>query len=194
MPYDFARWIKARVSIDYHVQVEDHLYSVPYQLLGQEVDVRIGEHVVEVFHAQHRVASHLRSTRKLRHTTQPEHMPEGHRQYQDWNPQRFLRWAAKMGPSTAALIQQVLASRPHPEQGYRACLGILGLARKHGDERLEAACQHALAANAATYRSLKNILDNKIDQLTLQLDAASEPIQHPNIRGAHYYRTTEREP
>ena len=142
-PYEFALWKRVRVHIDDHVSFEKHLYSVPYTLVGKEVDVRATERTVEIYFQRKRVASHLRSGAKGRFTTQKEHMPEAHRAYQDWSPERFLRWAAELGEQTQELIADVLAGRRHPEQAFRTCLGILGLAKRYTPERLEAACLRA---------------------------------------------------
>ena len=132
-PYTYAEWKPVRVHIDYHVEIEGHYYSVPCQLVKQQLEARISADTVECFHKGQRVASHLRSQQKGRHTTVREHMPESHRQYGDWSPQRLIRWAEQSGPATAQLITTILASRRHPQQGYRACLGILRLGKAYGD-------------------------------------------------------------
>jgi len=187
-PYQFAQWKKARVNIDYHVEVERHYYSVPYQLLRQEVEVRLAAETVEIFHRGKRVASHLRSQQTGHHTTCAEHMPRHHQYYLEWSPSRLIRWAEQTGPHTAQLVQAILASRLHPQQGYRACLGILRLGRQCGPVRLEAACQRALAVNALSYRSIDSILKHRLDTQPLPLAPPTRsPIRHPNIRGAHYY-------
>jgi transposase len=142
--YEFATWRQARVNIDYHIEADRHYYSVPYQLAGQQVDVRLSAATVEVFHSSRRVASHPRSSGRHRHSTDTAHMPESHRRHAEWTPSRIIDWAAKTGPATAGLVQAILASRPHPEQGYRSALGIIRLAGRHGPGRVEAACARAL--------------------------------------------------
>jgi transposase len=187
--YTYAEWKLARVHIDYHVEVLGHYYSVPYQLVKQQLEVRITGNMVEFLHHNKRVASHRRSALKGRHTTLPEHMPKAHRQYAQWTPQRLVRWAEKSGPATAELIAIILRSRAHPQQGFRSCLGIMRLGKSYTDERLEAACRRALHLNATSYKSVKSILDKDLDRLPLpETEAApQEPIVHPNIRGAGYY-------
>ena len=145
--YAYAEWKKARVHIDYHVEVLEHYYSVPYQLVKQELDVRISANTVELLHEGKRVASHCRSALKGRHTTLTAHMPRAHQQYAEWTPQRLVRWAERSGPATAELVATILGSRAHPQQGFRACLGIMRLGKTYTDARLESACRRALQIN-----------------------------------------------
>jgi transposase len=190
-PYQFAEWKKASVHIDYHVEVGGHYYSVPYQLVRKQLDVRITATVVECFHKGNRVASHRRSMLQGQHTTVREHMPPRHRKYADWTPERFLRWAAKVGPHTVGLAEKILATRAHPEQAYRTLLGIMRLGSSYSEQRLEAACARALAINAASFRSVKSILKNGLDTKPLpDKEAQAQPIIHDNIRGAQYYLPT----
>ena len=129
--FTYAEWTGAKVSIDYHVEVERSYYSAPYQLVGQKLEARISASTVELFHHGERVAAHARSMRRGKYTTEPAHMPSAHRKHLQWSPSRLIAWAAnKVGPSTAALVEAILADRPHPEQGYRSCLGIMRLARE----------------------------------------------------------------
>jgi len=186
-PYEFARWKKARVHIDYHVAFEKHYYSVPYSLIGKEVDIRATEKTVEIFYRRTRQASHRRSQAKGRYSTQNEHMPPAHQKYSDWSPERFLRWADEIGPHTGQLIAAILDARRHPQQAYRSCLGILGLAKRYTDARLEAACQRALLAGIRSYKGVRNILDNKLDQLELEQSPATPLPTHANVRGENYY-------
>jgi transposase len=186
--YVFAEWEKARVHIDYHVEVEGHYYSVPHQLVKRKLDVRFTAHTVECFHKGTRVASHRRSYQKGHHTTLPEHMPESHRQYQAWSPERFIRWAEKTGPATAKLITTVLTSRRHPQQGYRSCLGILRLGKSYGEDRLEAACRRALTLGAHSFKSIESILKHGLDNKPApEQEELALPIDHNNIRGSSYY-------
>jgi transposase len=186
-PYEFARWQKARVHIDYHVAFEKHYYSVPHTLRGKEVDVRATEKTVEVFYRRQRQASHRRDDRSGRYSTQREHMPPAHQRYSDWSPERFLRWAEEYGPHTTQLIAAVLEARRHPQQAYRSCLGILDLGKRYGQDRLEAACRRALPAGIRTYKGLRNILENKLDQVEWHEPPAPQLTSHANIRGESYY-------
>ena len=191
--YVLAHWKVCRVNIDYHVTVEHHVYSVPYQLVREPVEVRYTTSTVEVFHRDKRVASHRR-----RYDRQPstvaEHMPSAHRAHAQWSPSRLIRWAEKVGPVTGELVRRILRDRPHPEQGYRACLGIMRLGRRHGNRRLEAACARALSLDSCRYRTVKNILDAGQDRLPLEPPAETSPTPtHANIRGADYYATTHEE-
>ncbi len=187
--YTYAEWKRARVHIDYHVQVLGHYYSAPYQLVRQEVDVRISAHTVELLLRGKRVASHRRSPLKGRHTTLAEHMPQAHRHYAEWTPQRLVRWAEASGPATAEVVATILGSRAHPQQGFRSCLGIMRLGTSYGAARLEAACRRALHLGATTYTSLRSMLEKGLDQQPLPPIAAEsgEPIAHGNIRGPEYY-------
>ncbi len=187
--YEFATWRKARVNIDYHIEADRHYYSVPYQLAGQKVDVRLSAVTVEVFCSSRRVASHVRSFERHRHSTERAHMPESHRRHAAWTPSRITAWAARTGPATAGLVEAILASRPHPEQGYRSALGIIRLADRHGTGRVEAACARALHLRSYSYRSVESILKHSLDGQPLP-DAQPARAAHPshgNVRGARYY-------
>jgi transposase len=187
-PYDFAHWSKARVNIDYHIAVDKVYYSVPYTLIKKEVEVRTSARVVEVLYKGQRVASHVRSFKEGKYSTVGEHMPKAHQAYVDWDPQRLVRWAAQTGPATAALVERLLESRVHPQQGYRACLGLIRLNKIYGKERLEAACARAGAAGAISYRSVKSILVNKLDTLAVEtIQTILDLPAHSNIRGPGYY-------
>ena len=168
--------------IDYHVEIDGHYYSVPHALVRRQLDIRLTAHTVECFHRGQRVASHVRSSRKGRHITATEHMPEKHRQMGDWTPDRFIRWAEKIGPSTGALITAVLNSRRHPQQAYRSCLGLLRLAKCYGDERLEAAAARALAIGSYSYRSVESILNHRLDGTSSEQLERADPVEHDNIR------------
>src|ERR671926_564402 len=193
-PYEYAEWKQARVNIDYHVEVEGHYYSVPYVLVRQQLDVRVSAHVVEIFHKGKRVASHQRSPLKGRHSTVAVHMPKAHQHYAEWTPQRLVLWAAKTGEATAQGVETILASRPHPQQGFRACLGIMRLGKRYGEARLEAACRRALRIGACSYKSIESILKHDLDQQPLPGPPAAAPvITHGNIRGAQYYHSHQGE-
>ncbi|MCL4369146.1 MAG: IS21 family transposase [Actinobacteria bacterium] len=188
-PYEFALWKRARVNIDYHVQVDGSFYSVPHQLARREVEVRLSARVVEVFHAGHRVASHARSLTRGAYVTAPEHMPASHRAHLEWTPSRLIGWGASVGPSTGALIAGILERRPHPEQGYRACLGLMRLGREYTPDRLEAAAARALAIKAFSFRSVKNILARGLDRVVLssEPEPGVVPLFHEHVRGPEYF-------
>ena len=186
-PYEFALWKKARVNIDYHVEFEKHFYSVPYSLIHKEVDLRASEHTVEIFYRQQRQASHPRSALPGRYTTQAAHMPPAHQHYAEWSPERFLQWAEQLGPHTAQLIATILGLRLHPQQAYRTCLGILGLAKRYTPQRLEAACQLAWPAGIRSYKGVRNILDAQLDQLPPPELPTAPRLDHANLRGPAYY-------
>lgn len=186
----YGKWKKAKVNIDYHVAIDQHFYSVPYSLARETVDVRVTSSTVEVFHRGNRVASHSRRFVKGRHTTLPAHMPKSHRAHAEWSPSRLLHWAGKIGPSTRGLVDVILKSRPHPEQGYRSVLGLMRLAKRFDADRLEAACARALSVNARSYRHVQSILKNGLDRVPLEpaeTDQPSLPLQHENVRGPDYY-------
>jgi len=187
-PYEFAEWKKCRVGVDYHVEVAFHYYSVPHRFLRAEVEARLTARTVEVFFKGERIAAHPRGGGNHKHTTLSEHMPSSHRRYAGWTIERIRADAQRIGPATAALCERILESRPHPEQGYRACLGIVRLSGHYGAQRLEAAAERAIEIGARTYGSVKSILDNHLDRrpaATRPTDTT--PIQHPNIRGPRYY-------
>jgi transposase len=191
-PFEYAEFKRARVSrLDYHIEFERHYYSVPHALVGQDVELRVTRSTVEVLYHHRRVASHPRSAVRGGYTTLPEHMPASHRAHQAWTPQRLLRWAASIGAATQSVVGHILESKPHPEQGYRACLGMLALARKFGERRLEAACVRAVAISAPSRKSVASILANGLEQQPLQRslydDAAPQLPVHGNLRGPKYY-------
>lgn len=190
-PFVVVRWKKARVNIDYHVEVDHHRYSVPYRFVHETVDVCMTLATVEVFLKGIRIASHPRSSQKHQYTTHPEHMPTAHRKHAEWTPSRMVEWAKETGPKTGELVEGLLASRKHPEQGYRSALGIFRLERRYGKERLEKAALRAVRYRSFSYRSVKNILERNLEE------AESEPFQqaalplHENIRGSQYYESHE---
>jgi transposase len=187
LPYEYAEWKRARVGLDYHVAVLGVSYSVPHSLIREEVEARITARTIELFHRGRRVAAHARRHDGERHATQPEHMPSAHRRYAAWSAERFRCEARALGPQTEALILAILASRRHPEQAFRVCLGILKLFRGANRDRAEAACARALEIGALSYQSLVSILDNNLDRQPLRRSADGAPLDHPNIRGSRYY-------
>jgi transposase len=187
-PYQFAEWKIATVNVDYHIEVHRHYYSVPHTLIKKKLDVRITNNTIECFYKNKRVASHIRSHHKGRHSTIKEHMPKSHQKWAQWTPDRFIRWAGKIGVNTQKLIENVLNSRAHPQQGFRTCLGILRLAKSYGDDRLEAASRRAVSIGGTSYRSVESILKHNLDQKPLpDQSSKNPPIEHTNIRGARYY-------
>jgi transposase len=189
--YEASRWRKATVHIDYHVDAGDgHYYSVPYRYVRQRVELRITSATIEVFRDNLRIASHAAEHGRSRYVTDPSHMPPSHRAHLEWTPERLIHWAGTVSAATAALVEKILASRPHPEHAYRACLGIMALARRYGNDRLDAACARALATGAISYTSVKSILAENLDRLPLPASKAS-PAQpspeHDNLRGPGYY-------
>jgi len=185
--WEFAEWRRARVGLDYHIEVHDFLYSVPHALIREEVDVRSTARAVEIFHRGQRVAVHQRRYLGRRHGTDPDHMPSSHRRYAEWTPDRFRRWAAKVGPNTEGLIAAVLASRPHPEQGFRTCLGILRSYRGLDAGRLEAVSARAVELGVLNCRGVAALLARKPDDSAARDSRSAPLLDHANLRGPGYY-------
>ncbi len=185
--YEFALFKKATVNIDYHIEIERHYYSIPYQLVKEVVEARITQTSVEILFKGKRVASHIRSYQAGGHTTIPEHMPKSHREYLAWTPGRLTNWAKSIGPNTALLAEAIMESRKHPEQGFRSVMGILRLSKSYPNERLEAACTRALGARALSYKSVAMILKNSLENAPLENQQSLPVIEHDNIRGGDYY-------
>jgi transposase len=193
--YQYGEWKTARVNIDYHVEFDKHWYSVPYQLTQKPVEIRATASTVEIFHQGNRVASHARSRTAYQHTTVHDHRPKAHQRHEKWPPSRVLEWCANVGPATAEVVERILASRPHPEQGYRSSMGVKRLGETYPHARVEAAARRALALNVCTYQSLKAILENNLDgQEPETAPAPQPPADHPNLRGPGYYDTSEPPP
>ena len=186
-PYVFARWKRCRVAPDYHVEVDGSFYSVPFGLIRELVDVRVVERTVEVFHRGRRVASHVRSPGRRGHVTVADHMPSAHRRLGEWTPARLLASAEKVGPSAAAFCEAMMAARPHPEQGFRTCLGVLALVKGYGPARVDAACRRGLQIRARSVASIRSILKTGLDRAFLDETPDPEPLRHANIRGQRYY-------
>jgi len=186
--YVLAHWKTVRANIDYHVEVDRHYYSVPYQLAGQKLEARSTAVTVEIFHGGKRVASHARSSAAYRHTTLSAHMPKSHQAHVEWTPSRLIHWAEGVGPATAELVRTILERKPHPEMGYRACLGVLRLEKLYTKPRLEAASQRAVQLQAFSYQSVKSILQRSLDrQLVLDPGSVAPGPRHENLRGPLYY-------
>lgn len=186
-PFEMALWSKAKVNIDYHVSVENHLYSVPHTLIHQQLDVRLTARTVELFLGGKRVAAHQRSYQPGLPTTLEEHRPKAHQKYLQWTPSRMIDWAKDVGPECAQVVEKILHDRPHPEMGFRSCLGIIRLAKALGAPRMEAACRRAWHFGTCSYTSIKSILDKKLDALPLDQELPLPSPTHPNLRGGSYY-------
>jgi transposase len=187
-PYRYAEWKRARVAPDYHIEIAGHYYSVPSRLIREVVEARITTSTVEIFHRGIRVASHAFSGVRNRHTTIAEHMPSAHRRYAEWTPARLMHEAEKIGSATLALFDAIMHAKPHPEQGFRSCLGILRLAKQYGADRLEAACRRGNDIGARSYGSIASILQHGLDRAYAQEKVPDgAPIRHANIRGQGYY-------
>ena len=190
-PYEYAEWLKARVNFDYHIEVDRHYYSVPYQLLRERLDIRQTASTIEAFFKGKRVAAHVRSHIQGGHTALSEHMPSQHRVYAEWSPARFIQWAGKIGEATARLVEQVLSGRSYQEQAFRSCMGIIQLSRSYTPERVEAAAQRALKYKTCSFRSMKAILAGGLDQRQDNYEQPTRQLSlplHQNIRGPEYYQ------
>lgn len=186
-PFEYAVWKTLKVNIDYHVEVNKNYYSTPYQLVKETVDVRITDSVAEILHHGKRVASHRLLLGKGKFSTLPEHRPASHQKHLEWTPSRIAGWAAQTGPNTKQIALQIMAQKPHPEQGYRSCLGLIRLGNAYGKERLEAASARALYYGTVNYKSVRSILKHGLDSKVPKEEPVFESIAHENIRGADYY-------
>jgi transposase len=185
--YELAEWKGCRVNIDYHIAIAHNFYSVPYQLVHERVDARFTAATVEVFFKNRPVAAHARLTGRGRYATHVAHMPRAHRAHAEWTPSRLIAWAEQTGPATGRLVTGILERRPHPEQGYRACLGLMRLGREYGADRLDAACLRAERLRSYRFRTVEHILKHQQDRLPLDEPPARPPLTHENLRGATYY-------
>jgi transposase len=186
----YGVWHFVKLNIDYHFVLDHHFYSAPHQLIGERLEVRLSARTVEIFLRGRRIDSHPRSRKRGAFTTKPEHMPKAHREHAEWTPSRMIRWAEKVGPETTALVTAILRDRPHPEQGYRSCLGILRLEKLYDRERLEAACARAVAVRARSYKHVAAILKHRLEQQPLPAARAANlnSVAHENVRGPSYYQ------
>jgi len=195
-PYEYATWRTAKVNIDYHIAVEKHLYSVPYALVRAEVQVRLTATMLEVLHQGKRVAVHPRRPGTGGYSTDPAHRPQSHQAHMEWTPSRLVAWGRTIGPATGTVVERILAKQPHPEHGYRACLGLLALARRYTPARLDAACARALRTGAVRYKSVQSILATNLDRTPLEEEPPTLhlPATHEHVRGAAYYRALDAPP
>jgi len=191
IPYTFAEWKKAKLGIDYHVALDNHYYSAPYNFIKKELDVRYTCNTIEIFYKGNRIASHQRSYQKGGFSTILEHMPPAHQHYVKWTPERIINWASKSGKATANLVEKVMAIRKHPLQGFRACLGIIRLGESFGEARLELACQRALAIGGYSYKNVLSILKNKLETVPVSKKEQQTNVtekQHEHVRGNEYFK------
>jgi len=186
-PFDLSEWSRARVNIDYHVSFDSNFYSVPYNLVHELVEIRSTPTTVEILHKGTRVASHVRSRGSGKVVSVDEHRPKSHRAHLEWTPSRMIHWAGSIGPNTAHLFERMMGDMPHPEMGYRGCLGIIRLAKEYSSQRVEAAAARAVLAGACRYKSVKSILKNALDQTPLSSPPAASTPPHDNIRGSEYF-------
>jgi transposase len=190
--FELAQWKDCGVNIDYHVVVDHNYYSVPFQFIGQRLEARVTEKIVELFFQSRRVASHPRRRGRGHYATEIAHMPQSHRDHAEWSPSRLIAWGKKTGEATGLLVEKILSERPHPEQGYRSCLGILRLSKRYGESRMEAACQKAVRLSSYSYQTVKNILAAGLETSREQEPAGAASTTtlpaHENIRGADYYQ------
>ena len=191
-PYEFAYWKRGKVNIDCHVQIENNFYSAPYKYVQKKVDARITATTVEIFFKGERIASHPLSHGRGKYATDPSHFSPAHKSYLEWTPERLINWAETAGPQTAQLVRRILETRAHPEQGYRSCLGIMRLAKRYPQERMEAACRRALDSGACSYKSVNSILEKGLDQVPFSGPVKAPTYsKHANIRGPQYYSGKE---
>ena len=164
IPFPYAEWKTAKVNVDYHIELDGHYYSAPYQLAGAGLMSASAPAPWNAPIREKGWPATKEASKRARHTTTPEHMPRGHREYLKWTPERLLNWAAKTGPACEGLARAIMNSRAHPQQGFRSVLGIMSLKKTYGDEHLEAACQRALDIKARSLKSVKSILKNNLDK------------------------------
>lgn len=191
--YVISEWKKVRVGMDYHIELNRHYYSIPYRYMGKKLEVRVTHNTIECFYKHAMVACHVRNDKPFSYTTLKEHMPESHRAYLEWTPEKISNWAINVGVHTQLFIEKLMQERAHLQQGFRASLGILRLGKRYTEERLEKACERALTIGALRYQSVESILKNRLENQPLPQVASESHTNiptHPNIRGANYYQTT----
>ncbi len=185
--YVFAEWKKVRPDLDYHVELEMHYYSVPYQLVKEVMFLRYTVTTVEIFFKNKRIASHVRSHSTGDHTTLKEHMPKSHQKYLEWTPSRIVEWSHSVGESTSQVVDSILNSARHRETGYRSCLGIVRLGKSFSADRMEAACKRALSIGGLSYKSIQSILEKGLDSQPLSDEQVQPETMHENVRGSEYF-------
>jgi transposase len=190
-PYECAEWIERTVNADYHVEVDRHWYSVPYQLTQEPLWARATATTVEFLHKNVRVASHAlqrRSRVPYKHTTDPAHMPAAHQRHAN-AADSVLTWAVTAGPMTLAMVKRLLDANPVREQGWRSARGLQRIGEKYGTARTELACERALRFGARSYQPIANMLALGRENAPLPEDEPAEraAIMHENVRGRDYY-------
>lgn len=187
--FQLREWKKAKVNIDHHIAVQRCYYSVPYTLIGKEVEVCLTATTVEIFHDGKRITSHARAYRPGTFVTIHEHRPHSHQKHLEWTPQRMRHWGETIGANTGAMIEAIIGTVVHPDHAYGKCLGLLRLAKKCGNDRLELACGRALKLQAISYQSVKNILEKGLEhaELSQEAEELDLPLLHENVRGSEYY-------
>ena len=189
--FAYAEWKTVRVNrVDYHVEIDGHYYSAPHELVGEKLEARITALTIELYRRGERITAHVRSNLRGRYTTKHEHRPKSHQKHLEWTPERILHWAGTVGPKTKELVEAILNDRPHPEMGFRSCLGILRLSKKYS-ERLEQACARALTGGARSYKSVASILELGLDRQPIPVSKDTQTSlllgEHENVRGRDYY-------
>lgn len=190
-PWEYAQWKKAKVNIDYHIELLGHYYSAPYVLVHEGVDVRYTSRTVEIFHQHKRVASHARDDRRGWPSTIDAHMPKSHQEYIGVTPTKLIEQAKNIGAKAGELVEYILNDRKYPPQGYRSCLGIIRLARSYSNERLDAACNRALTIGGHSYTSVNAILKSGLDKQPVKNNSQQLSIAHENIRGGGYFNSNQ---
>lgn len=180
------------MAFNYHVYLSEdkHYYSVPYRYRSRKVKVAYTASQVSIIYDNRRIASHRRDRGQGGYTTREEHMHPSHRYYCQWNPKRIIGWAAKIGPDVKRVVAKILGSASYPEQAYKSCVGIISLAKKYGNVRVNNACKRALYYRLYKYRAIKNILDKGLDSVEEEKTIQQTLPLHKNIRGSGYYKLT----
>lgn len=188
--YELKSFCECKVQYNHHVYLREdfHYYSVPFHLTGKVVRIAYTNRLVEIYYNNQRVAVHQRNRHKYGYTTKDEHRPQEHRYMLEWSPERFIKWAGKISPETQQVITQILDSRPHPEQAYKSCMGLLNLEKKHPQGDYIKACQKALKLGCCNYTFIKNTLKTKAFNLNDEEELSLFTLpQHSNIRGKEMY-------
>lgn len=191
--YEYQHVKNARVNIDYHIEYDKHYYSVPHMLVGARVEVRASARMINVYNGGKRVACHTRSTQRYAHSTLKEHMPESHRHYAEWTPERFEQWSSDIGKATHGVVCQMLKAKRHPQQSFRSIMALKALTKKYDRVRLENACARALQIGSPTRTSVQSILKKGLDTLSPEEEqearenADAHLKEHDNLRGSEYY-------
>lgn len=189
--YQYRQYKAARVGVDYHVALNGHYYSVPHRYCGELLDLWFNQHLVECYFQGEKIATHPYSQIQGANSTRVQHMPQNHQKHSELSKERFMRWAEEIGISTQLAVENIFKDKPHIEQAYRACLGLLSLSKKYGAKRLEQACTYGIEKGVFSRKSILSILENNLDQATGIGEAhcvqRAFSAMHENIRGSQYY-------